>query len=340
MNLLLSVIVPAYNCEGYISECLESVLCQMPEDCELIVVDDGSTDATPRILEGYRDTRRNVRILLREHRGVSGARNAGLAAAEGEYAAFLDCDDCLAERFLEITPSLRGQDADLLIFGIERVYLSGQRELWTVRDGYYPTVSDFADEYIRTREMLIYSNCNKLYRRSVTEALSLRFREGLSFGEDRLFNYRFLTGCGAVSTSERIMLRYLQRSAQSMSARTIPHYFEQVLALHRAKTETFLSLSRGTDEAQRAVFRARDLGKELMGAVDRFALFPWEEEENRPLINALLFGRTPSLRDRLRERGIPDPDRWYRSRAGRQLVIDCIRNWTEGNCSEPASPGF
>ena len=328
MKPLLSVIVPAYNCEGYITECLESVLCQAPEDCELIVVDDGSSDATPQILEGYR-ARRNVRILLREHKGASGARNAGLSAAEGEYAAFLDCDDCLADRFLDIVPALRRQNADLLIFGIERVLLSGQRELWTVRDGYYPTVSDFADEYIRTREMLIYSNCNKLYRRSVIESLSLRFREGLCFGEDRLFNYHFLTGCGAVSTSKRIMLRYLQRSAHSMSARTIPHYFEQVLALHRAKTETFLSLSRGTDEAQRGVFCARDLGKELMDAVDRFALYPREEEENRPLINSLLFGRAPSLRDRLREHGIPDPDRWYRSQAGRQLVIECLRNWTE-----------
>ena len=98
---LLSVIVPAYNRETYISECLQSVLSQMPENCELIVVDDGSTDATPQILETYGRSYPNVRIFIREHKGASGARNTGLVNAKGEYVTFLDCDDCLAEHFLE-----------------------------------------------------------------------------------------------------------------------------------------------------------------------------------------------------------------------------------------------
>ena len=80
---ILSVIVPAYNCENYICECLESVLRQLPKNGELIVVDDGSSDMTPQILEKFRQADKNVRILKREHRGASAARNAGLDVAAG-----------------------------------------------------------------------------------------------------------------------------------------------------------------------------------------------------------------------------------------------------------------
>ena len=326
---ILSVIVPSYNCESCLSECLDSVLRQLSENCELIVVDDGSSDATVRILESYRGSRQNVRILLREHKGASGARNAGLDVAAGEYVTFLDCDDCLQEHFLEKALPLCAQGADLLIFGIERVFLTGQSEFWTVPDRLYPTVSVFADEYIRTRAMLIYSNCNKFYRRSVIEALSLHFSEGVSFGEDRLFNYRFLTGCGAVVTSDQVMLRYLQRSMESQSSKSIPHYFDRVLELHHAKTATFLRLSRGTTEAERRSFCSRDLGNEIIQTVDRFALYPQEETENLSKVNALVFGRFRSLQERLTECGTKNPDRWYQSQSARQLVIDCLRTFYE-----------
>lgn len=87
----LSVIVPTYNCEAWADECLDSVLRQLPENAELIVVDDGSQDATPRLLAAYENTRKNLRIVYRPHLGASAARNAGLEAARGEFVAFLDC---------------------------------------------------------------------------------------------------------------------------------------------------------------------------------------------------------------------------------------------------------
>jgi hypothetical protein len=175
--------------------------------------------------------------------------------------------------------------------------------------------------------MLIYSNCNKFYRRSVVEALSLRFDERVSFGEDRLFNYRFLTGCGKVVTSELIMLRYFQRSTESMSARSIPRYFECMMELHRTKTEVFLALSKGTDEQERQTFCSRDLGNEIIQAVDRFALYPQEEKENLPAVNRLIFERFPQLKKLLRECGVRDPDGWYRLHTGRQMVIGFLRRF-------------
>ena len=130
----VSIILPTWNCERYLEETLKSVLSQLPEDYELVVVDDGSTDSTPQILSKLKGTQPNIRIVLREHAGPSGARNAGLDMAEGKYVFFLDCDDVLSKGFLENSRPLLSTDAALYIFGIERIPLNGKSEFWTVSD--------------------------------------------------------------------------------------------------------------------------------------------------------------------------------------------------------------
>ena len=266
------------------------MLSQLPSNCELILVDDGSEDATCEILETWRKAYNNLTILKREHKGASAARNAGLLAAKGEYVSFIDCDDCLKEGFLEKSLPLTESGADLYIFGIERLLLSGNRELWTVNSNVYPEVSDFADDYIRVRKLLVYSNCNKFYRRSVIEKQGVRFDEASVFGEDRLFNYNFLKGCKTVISSHFIMLEYIQRSTQSMSSRHISGYFDNIIRLHKAKMDCFLSLSKGTTEEEKREFRSYDISREVELTINRFEEHPEEKEENLPKVNQLIFG--------------------------------------------------
>lgn len=95
---VVSVVMPCRNGEAYLAAAVDSVLAQTLASVELIVVDDGSTDATPAILAGYGA---RIRVLRQEGRGVSAARNAGVAAARGEFLAFLDADDWWDSRFLE-----------------------------------------------------------------------------------------------------------------------------------------------------------------------------------------------------------------------------------------------
>ena len=286
---LLSVIVPAYNCETYLDECLCSVLDQCGEDCEVLVVNDGSEDGTADRLSSYRNDSR-VRIYFIAHQGASAARNLGLDHAAGEYVTFLDCDDCLREGFLSRSRELFRKDVDLYLFGIERVHLTGNSEFWMLQDRIYPAVCDFADAYIRQRHLLIYSNCNKFYRRSLIEEGSLRFDPGLSFGEDRLFNYRYLSRCRKIAASSLIMLRYMERSVQSMSSQHVPFFFRRVMELHQAKMKCFLSLSKGTTDEERRAFIGYDLSREVENTLNRFRQHPEEREENLPDINRLVFG--------------------------------------------------
>ena len=189
MKPLLSIIIPTYNCAPYLNECLDSVLDQLPEDYELVVVDDGSTDATTDLLASYEAASGNVNVLYNEHKGASGARNTGLDVATGAYVAFVDCDDTLKQGFLAESRHLLEQDIDLCIFGIERVHIDGNNEFWTVADANYPSASVFADEYILNRHLLLYSGCNKFYRKAIIDELGLRFDETTDFGEDLSWDY-------------------------------------------------------------------------------------------------------------------------------------------------------
>ena len=126
MKKRLSLIIPAFNCAGYLDETLTSVLSQLPDDCELIAVDDGSADGTPEMLKQYAAEYGGLRIALRDHRGVSSARNTGLELAEGEWIAFMDCDDVLKAGFLEKALPLTDNSADLFVFSFERVELMAE----------------------------------------------------------------------------------------------------------------------------------------------------------------------------------------------------------------------
>ena len=256
--LQLSLIVPTYNAADWLDECVTSVTHQLPKSCELILVDDGSSDGTAEKICRYAKNRNNITAIPCAHGGVSVARNTGINAARGEYIAFLDCDDCLKEGYFKQCRRLLESGADLYIAGFERVEPEETIPM-LLTDKTYETVSDFADEYIRIRSLLIYSACNKFYKNSIIKDHNVRFEEGLSFGEDRLFNYEYLRHCECIETSSMIMFLYMQRKADSASKRKFPNQEETLLRLHRAKMDCFLTLSKGTTKEEKDDFVKRDL---------------------------------------------------------------------------------
>ena len=126
-SLKLSVIVPAYNVEQYISKCLDSILDQqLSFDYEVIVINDGSTDATAQRLEEYVHNEK-IRILHQENKGLSGARNAGIACSKGEYLFFVDSDDDIPSGSLECIMRAALQNNSKLVAGsYEKCLRSGE----------------------------------------------------------------------------------------------------------------------------------------------------------------------------------------------------------------------
>lgn len=97
----VSIIVPVYNAEKYLRECVESVLCQTLSDIELILVDDGSTDSSPTLCDQYAAQDRRVKVIHKPNGRAASARNAGLRVASGEYVAFVDADDWISPDMYE-----------------------------------------------------------------------------------------------------------------------------------------------------------------------------------------------------------------------------------------------
>lgn len=112
----ISVIVPVYNVEEYLIECLESLTAQTIEDMEIIVVDDGSPDNCPKMCDEFAEIHKNVKVIHKENGGLSSARNAALKIAQGEYIGFVDSDDWVdANMYETMYDTAKKENADIVI---------------------------------------------------------------------------------------------------------------------------------------------------------------------------------------------------------------------------------
>lgn len=119
---LFSIIVPIYNVEEYLPQCIESVLKQNLQDYELILIDDGSTDSSSKICEQYSKKYSSIKLIHQSNAGLSAARNTGVAAASGEYLIFLDGDDYLEPSALEAISNALEPGLDLLRYQAQEVF--------------------------------------------------------------------------------------------------------------------------------------------------------------------------------------------------------------------------
>ncbi len=182
---MISVIVPAYNAEKTVGYCVKSILAQTYADFELILVDDGSKDATLDVCKSFDDSR--ITVLHQENVGVSSARNKGLELAKGEYIAFVDSDDYIESDYLKKLS--RGFGKDLVITGfcydckpeISSFVLSLSNK---------EEVGEHISALINA-DQLCYP-WGRLFKRSVIETFHIRFDESMRFAEDNVFNWEYL----------------------------------------------------------------------------------------------------------------------------------------------------
>lgn len=165
MSVKVSVIIPAYNTEEYMSQCLDSLLKQTLQEIEIIVVDDGSTDGTLTILKQYEERYPDkIRVFHKENGGQGSARNLALKYVRGEYLGFVDSDDWIdLEMYEEMYLKAKEEDADIVV--CDMVDHFPEREV-------YYHASRFEDKFKVTP-----SACNKIFRTSF--ANDVRFPEGI-----------------------------------------------------------------------------------------------------------------------------------------------------------------
>lgn len=190
---MISVVVPVYKAEPYLRRCVDSILAQTHQDLEIILVDDGSPDNCGAICDEYAEKDSRIRVIHQQNRGLSGARNAGLEQASGDYVAFLDSDDYVDPTMYEqLLRVLREQDADIAECGYRWIKpdVTYDRENTGKVDVYTNLESleklYFGDQLFGGISIVVW---NKLYRRQLLEGL--QFAQGLNF-EDVDFTPRAL----------------------------------------------------------------------------------------------------------------------------------------------------
>ncbi|MFC7842628.1 CDP-glycerol glycerophosphotransferase family protein [Streptomyces sp. NPDC001046] len=223
-----SVIVPAYQVQAYLHECLESVLSQSCPDLELIAVDDASPDACGAIIDEFAARDPRVRAVhLPENVGLGPARNAGAAHACGDYLLFLDSDDTLTPDALRsIADRLKETgEPDVLVFDYARTYWTGE----AVRNQAALHLSEQGPAPFRLEDRpgllrLLMVAWNKAYRREFVEAEGFAFPTG--WYEDTPWTYPVLMTADSLATLDRVCVHYRQRRQGSILRTTSDRHFD------------------------------------------------------------------------------------------------------------------
>ena len=214
MEKYFSIVIPVYNVAGYVEKCLDSILAQTFEDYEVILVDDGSTDETPAIIDQYAKKDDRITVIQKKNEGVSIARNTGMEKATGKYFLFFDGDDFVEPYCLqELHEIAEKNNIDTIIYGYHR-YANG--EVWETNVPQFPNQMyegkavleeilpkfigisyDGINAWLRHEEGALVVENPALWRSMVSVDVvkknGLLFNPELRVGEDTLFISEYLT---------------------------------------------------------------------------------------------------------------------------------------------------
>ena len=223
MEALISVVVPVYKTEKYLSCCIDSLLKQKYKNVEIILVDDGSPDRCGEICDQYAKDNINIKVIHQMNKGVSAARNAGIAVALGEYIAFVDSDDYVVDDMYENMYLLAQKyKADIVQCGRinSSCIVNQQNDTCRVEkiDTEQALIELMCSRKIRS------STCDKLYRRELFE--DIKYNVKISTGEDFVLNYLLIKKSNVIIITDKIGYIYYERNDSCSKGRIKKKHFD------------------------------------------------------------------------------------------------------------------
>ena len=208
---LVSVIVPVYKVEQYLDRCLKSLVDQSYSNIEIILVDDGSPDKCYQICEKWAQRDNRIKVIHKANGGLSDARNKGLELAKGEYVCFVDSDDYVAKKYIEILYNLmRNNHTDMSAVSLKEVF-SMEQEI-DENEAYEKITTVFEGK--EAIKQLFFNDTfanyawNKMYKRELFE--NIRFPVGRKM-EDLGTTYKLLLNAKRIAYSTQVLYYYYQR---------------------------------------------------------------------------------------------------------------------------------
>lgn len=237
----ISIIIPCYNVEAFISKCLESIINQSYQNLEIICVDDGSTDSTLKILENYQDNDKRFKVLHHDNKGVAFSRNKALTFCTGKFVTFVDGDDWLDYDCIENTIS---EAYDLICFSYRRVFKNNIQPRYLNMDGIYGAeilqkrIIGLVGKELRdpSGNNSLVTVCAKIYKIDIIRNNGINFTNTaeIGAGEDALFNIEYLQYCkGEIRIIDKPFYNYVRHNNSSITSLYKPDLFNQWQLLHR-----------------------------------------------------------------------------------------------------------
>lgn len=204
--MTISIIIPVYNSEKWLRECLTSIRCQTYRDYEVIIVNDGSEDNSQIIIDEFTSIDTRFISIKKSNEGVSAARNDGLEIAEGEWITFIDSDDCVEVDFLEKLIAHEEDGIDFIQSGVS--FIDGRKQ--TRKEERLPDRNYTLPEDLFVQATLprITGPMAKLYKLDIIQENNITFDRTLSYGEDRDFNLKYITCCHRTKSISYIGYNY------------------------------------------------------------------------------------------------------------------------------------
>lgn len=193
MDPIISIIIPVYNVEEYLNECIQSIKKQLTEQCEVIIVDDGSTDHSGIICDSF-SSFQGFKIIHKKNGGLGSARNVGLEIATGKYVCFLDSDDRLCDNSItQLISRLVNQDYDMCFMQAIKFYPDGRKEDLgdNIKEEDFNNKSkDEIIKFLSTRNKYPGSSCTKVFRLSFLKENDIWFSWEKVYAEDLIFTLK------------------------------------------------------------------------------------------------------------------------------------------------------
>lgn len=253
MQPLISVIVPVYNGQDYLEKCIESIERQTYENLEIIIVNDGSTDHTGTVCGRLQERYQNIRVIVTGDEGVSAARNAGIERAVGAFVSFVDADDRLRPKTLQVLyECIMETGCDVAGCRFKEWEKEEEwEEFLSHRCAIGKPVKYTASDYLKEEILKGNSRCwSKLYRRAAIG--NLRFPEGLTIGEDMLFLVRLLPYVRGIAETEYPGYGYFHNPKGAMNRKFTKRYMDQITCWELAREE-ILKIDREQNEQVSAI---------------------------------------------------------------------------------------
>lgn len=215
MNVEFSIIVPVYNSEQLLSNCIDSILVQTYTDFELILVDDGSTDRSGKICDEYAEKDLRIKVFHTCNQGVSMARNFGLSVAQGKYINFVDSDDWITPDYLEKYVEARtGYDYDLVYAEMVRISEDGNTFIVSLTECSVESYKDLSGVFVSLLECSEFGYaCNKSFKRDIIVSNAVSFNKEFRLHEDAVFTAIYCLYVHSVSLISSPVYFYRLRSS-------------------------------------------------------------------------------------------------------------------------------